>query len=60
MPFERVSPKSGVASRTECHRCGSFVTDQFARVFGDNENRVYACIECATLAALRDGAAQAE
>jgi len=42
--------------RTECKNCGAFVTKQFARVFGDNRNRVHACIECSTLASLREQA----
>jgi len=31
---------------SECEHCGAFVTDDFARVFGDNQNRVDGCIEC--------------
>jgi len=34
--------------RTRCVNCGSFVTPQFARVFGDNQNRVTRCINCTT------------
>ncbi|MFB6068426.1 MAG: hypothetical protein ABEJ90_00685 [Halobacterium sp.] len=35
-----------------CHNCGSHVTVQFARVFGDNDDSVHNCIDCATNAEL--------
>lgn len=31
---------------SECENCGGFVTDNYARVFGDNENRVHECRHC--------------
>jgi DNA-directed RNA polymerase subunit RPC12/RpoP len=40
---------------TRCRNCGSYVTSAFARVFGDNDNQVYACLECSTMRALRTG-----
>lgn len=40
---------------THCQNCGSYVTDAFARVFGDNKDDVYACLECSTMRALRTG-----
>jgi hypothetical protein len=40
---------SGTAgTQTVCRNCGAHVTDDFARVFGDNQNRVYGCHECTT------------
>ena len=30
----------------ECLGCGSTVSDQFARVYGDNEDNVHRCMEC--------------
>ncbi|UHH14644.1 hypothetical protein LT972_06500 [Halobacterium litoreum] len=33
------------------------MTLQFARVFGDNEDRVHSCIDCVPNAELDDGAA---
>lgn len=30
-----------------CQSCKSFVSNRFARVFGDNDNRILACPECA-------------
>jgi DNA-directed RNA polymerase subunit RPC12/RpoP len=29
-----------------CEGCDGYVSAQFARVFGDNEDRVYACPAC--------------
>lgn len=37
-----------------CHTCGEFVTADFARVFGSNENDVYACPECSTFVEIAD------
>lgn len=42
-------------TQTVCHNCGSYVTKQFARVFGDNGDQVYGCLECSTMRELRDG-----
>ena len=42
---------------TTCQNCESPVTTRFARVFGDAENQVYACIDCATSRDLQHGAA---
>lgn len=39
---------------SHCHTCGSFVTRDFARVFGSNDDEVYACLNCATLVELAD------
>ncbi|MFP8956754.1 hypothetical protein ACLI4Y_08500 [Natrialbaceae archaeon A-CW3] len=32
----------------QCRNCGTQVTRQFARVFGDNRDTVHACPDCAT------------
>jgi len=37
-----------------CDNCGGFVTRDFARVFGDNEGTVQACLECSDRTAIRD------
>jgi hypothetical protein len=29
-----------------CRNCGSTVTEDYARVFGDNDNRVHSCGNC--------------
>lgn len=31
---------------SECTNCGGFVTDAYARVFGDNDDRVHECRHC--------------
>jgi len=41
----------------ECSNCGSHVTPDFARVFGDRDGAVHSCPQCATNAELQDGAA---
>jgi hypothetical protein len=42
-------------TRRRCQGCGSYVTERFTRVFGDNEDDVYACLECSTMRELRAG-----
>ncbi|MFB6120544.1 MAG: hypothetical protein ABEJ68_05440 [Halobacteriaceae archaeon] len=42
---------------TDCNRCGAFVTARFARVFGDNDDEVWGCPNCSTLAELGDASA---
>ena len=39
----------------ECNSCGTFVTPQFVRVFGDNESEVFGCPNCMPLSELTDG-----
>lgn len=40
-----------------CQHCGAQVTQQFRRVFGDNDDLVFACHRCLTGAGLLRGAA---
>ena len=40
-----------------CQNCSEPVTEQFARVFGDEDNTVWACLDCETGRALHAGAA---
>ena len=40
----------------EC-TCGAFVSDAFARVFGDNDDAVHSCLECGTGTAVKNGGA---
>lgn len=42
-----------VAYGTECRNCGTRVTEDFARVFGDNDGRVFHCHECTGSGKLR-------
>ncbi len=39
-----------------CENCEGWVTQDFARVFGDNAGRVHACTECTTAADLYNDA----
>jgi hypothetical protein len=41
----------------ECQNCGSYVTESFARVFGNNECEVFGCPRCLPFTSLMDGAA---
>lgn len=43
-----------------CRNCDSHVTERFARVFGDNQDDVHNCIDCATNRDLYDGAGSAD
>lgn len=38
-----------------CNNCGTFVTTDYARVFGDNEGTVHGCPECTALRYLTEG-----
>ncbi|WP_449289566.1 DUF7563 family protein [Natronomonas salsuginis] len=40
-----------------CEQCGNSVSEQFARVFGDNSNTVHACYSCESHQAIERGAA---
>jgi len=50
------TPQASSASQS-CAGCGAFVTDRFVRVFGTNDGRVWACLDCATFTEIRHGAA---
>ena len=51
---QRLNGKS--AGSTRCRNCGTYVSSQFAKVFGDNEDEIHRCIECTTLRDLQQGA----
>lgn len=38
-----------------CQNCDSFISSDFARVFGNNEGEVYACTECTAFTGLIAG-----
>lgn len=40
-----------------CNECGSFVTADFARVFGDNADQVFGCTSCMTASEIYEGEA---
>lgn len=50
----------GGHAENRCRNCGSFVTRDFARVFGNNYNEVYGCLECMTATEVKRGGARAE
>lgn len=39
-----------------CQNCGSFVTPEFVRVFGDNGDEVYGCLDCVGATQVKNGA----
>jgi len=49
------SNRSQPVRKNRCRNCNAYVSQQFARVFGNNDDRVRGCIRCSTLHALRDG-----
>lgn len=62
MADDGASDPVGVASGLgrRCRNCGTHVTPDFARVFGDNQDRVYRCHECADGVELFVGAAASQ
>lgn len=53
MPEQMVTSASRSTQR--CQNCDSFVSKQFSRVFGDNQDVVHYCPECNTFSNLFDG-----
>jgi len=39
---------------SNCNTCGGFVSPDFVRVFGSNENELFACPNCAPMSAIAD------
>lgn len=46
---------AGVGGVPECQGCGGHVSDDFARVFGDNADEVYNCLTCSDWATIQRG-----
>lgn len=42
---ERPKPQT----RNQCRNCKQYISHQFARVFGNNDDEVFGCVECSTL-----------
>lgn len=38
-----------------CQSCGGHVTEQFRRVFGNDDDVIYSCLDCATMRELHAG-----
>lgn len=47
--------ETDIGSTTKCRNCGNTVTDQFARVFGNNQDIVHGCPDCMTYRDLKTG-----
>ncbi|WP_458205662.1 DUF7563 family protein [Haladaptatus sp. NG-SE-30] len=43
-----------------CQNCESFVTQEFARVFGNNDDEVVDCLDCMSATKVKNGRACAE
>ncbi|WP_456071297.1 DUF7563 family protein [Haladaptatus caseinilyticus] len=43
-----------------CRSCGSFVTPEFTRVFGNNDDEVFGCLDCMSATAVRNGNARTQ
>ena len=56
----RLRAGDGTSAENRCRSCGSFVTRDFARVFGNNQNEVYGCLDCMTATEVKKGGARAE
>lgn len=48
--------ETDTGTRTRCGNCDKTVSQQFARVFGDNENTIFGCPSCRSYRELKDGA----
>ena len=56
-PSVRPSSQPG---ENRCRNCGSFVTRDFARVFGNNYNEVFGCLECMSATNVKRGGARSK
>lgn len=48
--------ETDTGSRIRCGNCGNTVSQQFGRVFGNNEDEIGSCPDCATYREMQDGA----
>lgn len=60
MSAERPRWDPGGFDRNCCRNCGTKVTPQFTRVFGDDNNIIHRCPECASYRELGTGARDTE
>ncbi|MCU4754156.1 hypothetical protein OB919_19595 [Halobacteria archaeon AArc-curdl1] len=49
------TPTESKTTGTRCRNCGTHVTQQFARVFGDNGDVVHGCPSCTTYREMQSG-----
>ena len=57
---DQMTSGNDTVAENRCRSCGSFVTRDFARVFGNNHNEVFGCLECMTATEVKKGGARAE
>lgn len=56
-PSQQSTTRESTTTTTErsCRNCGAFVSRRFTRVFGDNDDDVYGCLECMSTMEVRNG-----
>ncbi|WP_458190644.1 DUF7563 family protein [Haladaptatus sp. NG-WS-4] len=59
-PSERPGVGNADDTNRRCQNCNSFITPEFGRVFGDNDDEVYGCLECMSGTEVRNGKARSE
>jgi hypothetical protein len=53
-----VSPTPfGLINQNQCHHCGTHVSQDFGRVYGDDQDRAHRCPECDTWIRIWKGSA---
>lgn len=57
MAVQLPSPDPDESEENRCEFCGSFVTDEFRRVFGNENNKAERCLECDTNTRVKRGSA---
>jgi predicted phosphodiesterase len=48
------------SNRSQCSQCGSYVSQKFLRVFGNNDHEVAGCPNCTTMRELGNGVSATE
>lgn len=50
-------PDARSAAIRNCNSCGAAVSRRFTKIFGDNDDQVYGCLECSPKRILHNGGA---
>ncbi|WP_435158168.1 DUF7563 family protein [Haladaptatus sp. DFWS20] len=58
-PHQVIEGNTGHNER-RCRNCASFITPEFARVFGNNDDEVFGCLDCMSATAVRNGHAHTQ
>jgi len=56
-PTNELVDETSAPDLDECQSCGAHVTEQFRRVFGDDNDVAHRCIQCDTTTRLQKGSA---